>query len=51
MIDPLDMPPVLTLRTIICPTPECPNQGIEIELECAGTVFCGACSQPIEGVS
>ena len=47
--DPVDEPPVLTLRTIVCTTEDCPNADIPIELECAGTVICGVCSQPIEG--
>ena len=48
MIDPLDQPAHLEMRTIVCATEDCLNEGIEIKLECAGTVFCGVCSQPIE---
>lgn len=47
MNDP-DALPVLTLRTIVCSTVGCPNAGIPIDLECAGTVICGACDQLIE---
>lgn len=47
MIDPLDAPPVLVLRTLVCRTDGCENEGVAIEMECASTVVCGGCGQGI----
>jgi uncharacterized Zn finger protein (UPF0148 family) len=35
------------MAKVTCTTQDCPNQGVTIELDADGTVFCGPCGQEI----
>lgn len=35
------------MAKVICTTENCPNQGVEIELDVEGAIFCGPCGVEI----
>ncbi len=39
------------IQRVTCHTPGCANEGIPIELPCAGAVQCGPCGQVIADVA